>query len=58
MPNIKTKINSDNRQILRNTLSKHCNCQQKENCPINGACVSLVYYATINCNNKNYKPKL
>ena len=25
---------------------------------MNGACLSLVYYATINCNNKNYKPKL
>ena len=31
---------------------------QKENCPMNGACLSLVYYATINCNDKNYKPKL
>ena len=27
MPNIKTKINAHNRQILRNTPSKHCNCQ-------------------------------
>ena len=43
---------------MRNTPSKHCNCQQKENCPMNGACLSLVYYATINCNDKNYKPKL
>ena len=36
------------------------NCQEKENCPINGACLlkSLVYYATISWNNKNYKPKL
>ena len=27
---------------------------------MNGACLkeSLVYYATINCNDKNYKPKL
>ena len=24
---------------------------------MNGACLILVYYATINCNNKNYKPK-
>ena len=24
---------------------------------MNGACLSLVYYATINCNDKNYKPK-
>ena len=25
---------------------------------MNGACLSLVYYATINCNGKNYEPKL
>ena len=25
---------------------------------MNGACVSLVYYATINFKDKNYKPKL
>ena len=38
--NIKTKINVHNRDILRNTQSKNakqCNCQQKENCPMNGA---------------------
>ena len=63
MPNIKTKVNAHNRNILRNKPSKnakHCNCQQKENCPMNGACLkeSLVYYPTISFNNKNYKPKL
>ena len=63
MPNIKTKINAHNREILRNTLSKNakqCNCQQNENCPMNGHCLKeiLVYYATIRCNNENYKPKL
>ena len=25
---------------------------------MNGACLSLVFYATINCSDKNYKPKL
>ena len=25
---------------------------------MNGTCLSLVYYANINCNDKNYKPKL
>ena len=25
---------------------------------MNGACLSLFYYATMNCNDKNYKPKL
>ena len=63
MPNIKTKINEHNRDILRNAPSKNakqCNCQQKENCPMNGACLkeSLVYYAAISCIDKNYKPKL
>ena len=63
MPNIKTKINAHNREILRNTPSKstkHCNCQQKENCPMNVACLkeNLVYYATISCNDNNYQPKL
>ena len=52
------EINAHNREILRNAPSKntkHCNCQQKENCPMNGACLkeSLVYYATISCNDKN-----
>ena len=58
MPNIKTKINAHNREILRNRPSK--NIKHCENCPMNGACLkeSLVYYATINCNDKNYQPKL
>ena len=43
---------------MQSTPSKHCNCQQKVNCSMNGACLSLVYYATINCNDKNYKLKL
>ena len=25
---------------------------------MNGACLSLVYYATMNCSDNNYKPKL
>ena len=35
--------------------ARQCNCQQKENCPMNRACLkeSLVYYVTISCNNKN-----
>ena len=33
---------------------------KKENCPMKGAGLkeSLVYYATISCNDKNCKPKL
>ena len=63
MSNIKTKINADNTEIPWNTPlknAKQCNCQQKENCSTNGDCVieSLVYCATISCNDNNYKPKL
>ena len=63
MHDTKTKRNTHNREILQNTPLKnanHCNCQQKENCEMNGACLkeSLVYYATVSCNDKNYKPKL
>ena len=63
MPNIKTKINAYNREIIRNTPSKnakHYNCQKRANCPMNGALLkeSLVYYAVISCNDKNHKPKL
>ena len=62
MPNVKTKINAHNREILRNTPSKNpkrCNCQQKENFPMDGACLkeSLVYYTTISCKAKNCKRK-
>ena len=63
MSNTTTKISAHNRDILPNTPSKNakqCNCQQNENCPMNGACLkeSLVYCATISCNDKNYKPGL
>ena len=62
MRNIKTKIIAHNRKMLQNKPSKktkHYNCQQKDNCPMNGAFlkVSLVYYTTISCKNKNYIPK-
>ena len=58
-PNIKTKIHENDKEILWIIPSKntnHCNCQQRENCPMNGACLkqSLVYYATASCNHKNY----
>ena len=42
MSNIKTRINAHHRYILQYTLSKNakqCNCQQKENCTMNGACL-------------------
>ena len=51
-------IHANSDHLHQNTPSKnvkHCNCQQKENCPMNSACFkeSLVYYATISCNDKN-----
>ena len=63
MSNIRTKINSHSRVILPNKPSKNAKCckfQQKENCPMNGDCLkeSLVFYATISCNDTIYKPKL
>ena len=62
MPNIKTKINAHNREILRNIQSKnakHCNCQQKENCPMSGAYLQeiLVYYPTIS-RDDNYRKEV
>ena len=55
---IKCNMKIVNYQLKR--WIQHCNCQQKENCPMNCECLqeSLVYYATISCNTKNYKPKL
>ena len=63
MSNIKTRVNAHYREILRNKPSKnpkHSNCQLKENCPMYSACLkeNIVCYATISCDDKNYKPKL
>ena len=35
---------------------KTCNCLKKEDCPMNGFCLtkSLLYYATITCDKENY----
>ena len=63
MLNIKTKINSNNIEIIQNKLSKntkHCDFQQKGNCPMNLACLkeSLVHYATISYSDKHNKSNL
>ena len=57
------KINQDGIKFAKETKAldrievppKTCNCLKKENCPINGLCLTerLLYYATITCN-KNY----
>ena len=56
-------MKTHNTEVLRNLQSKnskHCNGKQKENCLMSCACLkeSLVYYATISCNNKDYNSKL
>ena len=56
-------MKTHNTEVLRNLQSKntkHCISKQKENCLMSCACLkeSLVYYATISCNNKDYKSKL
>ena len=59
MPNLKSLINSHNQNILRDqsqSTPKTCNCLKKEDCPMNGFCLtkSLLYYATITCGKENY----
>ena len=54
-------INAHNREILQNTQSKNAeHCKTERKLPNKGAFLqeSLIYYATISCNDKNYKPKL
>ena len=59
MPNLKNLINSHNQNMLRDqpqSTPKTCNCLKKEDCPMNGFCLtkSLLYYATITCDKENY----
>ena len=62
MPNIRSKINGHNKKILQTKLAepqKLCNCLVKEDCPINGLCLtsSILFQASIKCNDRKYKPK-
>ena len=62
MPKIKSKINGHNKKILQlkpTEPQKLCNYLVKEGCPINGSCLtsSVLYQATINCNDSKYKQK-
>ena len=52
-------LNSHNQNILRDqpqSTPKTCNCLKKEDCPMNGFCLtkSLLYYARITCDKENY----
>ena len=62
MPNIRSKINGHNKKILQPKPAepqKLCNCLVKEDCPLNGLCLtsSILYQTTIKCSNSKYKQK-
>ena len=63
MPNIRSKINSRNNKILQpkpTEPQKLCNCLVKEDCPMNGLCLTsgILYQATKNCCDSKYKQKI
>ena len=59
MPNMKTKINIHNKQVLRENKpnSRKCNCIKKETCPMNGSCLeeNILYIGNINCEDNSYR---
>ena len=62
MPNIRSKINGHNKKILQSKPTvpqKLCNCLIREDCPMNGLCLtsSILYQATITCSDSKYKQK-
>ena len=62
MPNIRSKINGHNKKILQSKPTepqKLCNCLIREDCPMNGLCLtsSILYQATITCSDGKYKQK-
>ena len=62
MPNIRSKINGHNKKMLQHKpteLQELCNCLVKEDCPMNGLCLtsSILYQATIKYSNDKYKQK-
>ena len=62
MLNFRSKINSHNKKILKSKTTEPqtlCNYLVKEDCPMNGLCLtsSILYQATIKCNDNKYKQK-
>ena len=62
MPNIRSKMNDHNKKILQpkpTEPQKLCNCLVKEDCPLNGLCLtsSVLYQTTIKCSDSKYKQK-
>ena len=63
MPNIKSIINSHNKNILYGDVKlseKACNCIKKSLCPLNNNCLSnnIVYQATVSSNKPQYSGKV
>ena len=62
MPNTSSKINDYNKKILQpkpTESHKLCNCLVKEDCPVNGLCLTsrILYQAAIKCRDSKYKQK-
>ena len=62
MQNIRSKINGPNTEILKPKPAqpqKLCNCLVKEDCQLNGLCLtsSILYQATVKCSDSKYKLK-
>ena len=57
MPNMSSVIKSHNARVIKGKVDKSpkkmCNCRVKNNCPVNGKCLSksVVYKATVTSNN-------
>ena len=65
MPNIKVEIRKHNKNILEkaqqnNADTQLCNCSNKNQCPLNGQCLteSIIYQANITANIPGYKEKV
>jgi hypothetical protein len=62
MPNIKSIINSHNKNILygKKKLEKTCNCIIKSLCPLSNQCLTsnIVYQAIVSSNKPEYKDKV
>ena len=61
MSNFASQLTKHNQKILRDnnnssiTEDKTCNCREKNECPVNGTCLTrgVIYKATVRHNNKN-----
>ena len=63
MPNIRAAINAHNKKILGDKtplVPGECNCNNKNECPLNGECKTsnVLYEARINSNLRNYREKI